>query len=110
MKRWRAILIIPVFSLVLQAQEKPATATTPQPQLELQSPLEPKTTNSTILETPKEPLIKYSGLATDIKRSTNRWRMFSLRKPADPKTDGAHIIHETRTEGAKPVKIFSIDF
>ena len=108
MKRWLAILIISVFSLVLKAQEKPAIA--PHPQIELISPLEPKTTNTTILETPKEPLIKYSGLATDIKRSTNRWRMFSLRKPVDPKTDEAQMIRDTRTEGAKPIKIFSIDF
>src|SRR4051812_34943068 len=103
MKRWLAILISPVISLSLQAQEKPAAA---KPEIEIQTPLAPKspTIATNIMEAPKEPLVKFGGLATDMKRSTNRWKMFSLRKPLDPKTDGANLIRDTRTEGAKPIK------
>jgi hypothetical protein len=113
MKRWLAIGLTATLSLCqTHAQEKHATPTPPKQEIEVQSPLAPKpaTTGTTNLITPPKDLIKYGGLATDIKRSTNRWKMFSLRKPLDPKTDEATLIRETRTEAAKPIKLFSIDF
>jgi hypothetical protein len=82
----------------------------------IEAPVAPKppgaNTNalSAPIERPKEPLIKYSGLMADFKRSTNRWKFFSLRKPVDPKTDGANLIRETRTEAGHPVKLLSLDF
>jgi hypothetical protein len=82
----------------------------------IEAPAAPKPAGSTTnalsapIERPKEPLIKYSGLLTDFKRSTNRWKFFSLRKKADPKTDGENLIRETRTEASHPVKLLSLDF
>jgi hypothetical protein len=112
MKRWLAIGVTATFSLALNAQEKPATPA-PKPEIEIQSPLAPKAATSAstnIMEAIKDPLVKYSGLATDLKRSTNRWKMFSLRKPTDPKSDQATLIRDTRTEAGGPIKLFSIDF
>jgi hypothetical protein len=107
MKRW--FLILATLSLCLRAQEKPSA---PKQEAEIQSPLAPKQTvvSSNTIILPKEPPVKLSGLATDIKHSTNRWKMFSLRKPVDPKTDGANVIRTTRTEAGGPIKLFSIDF
>ena len=110
MKRWLAISTTALFSLCLQAQEKPVT---PKPQIEVQTPLpaaRPTTASTNIMELPKEPTVTYGGTFMDIKRSTNRWKMFNLRKPLDPKADSATVIRETRTESAKPIKLFSIDF
>lgn len=110
MKRF-LILTIAIASPFIHAQDKPAApASTAKPNIEVQAPLTPKTSTPTNIVIPKEPVVRYGGLATDIKRSTNRWKMFSLRKPADPKNDDANLIKETRTEGARPIKLFSIDF
>src|SRR5688572_1383001 len=82
----------------------------------IEAPVPPKTSiiNTNLLTAPsaqpKESPIKYSGLATDLKRSTNRWKFFSLRKPADPKTDAANLIHDTRAQAGPPIKLLSIDF
>ena len=59
---------------------------------------------------PKEPTVSYGGLASDIRKSTNRWKMFSIRRPAHLKDDEANMIRNLRTESSPAVKLFSVDF
>jgi hypothetical protein len=111
MKRWFGIGVCALAGVCLQAQEKPGAA--PKPAIEVQTPLppaKPTTASTNVLDLPKEPTVTFGGTVMDFKRSTNRWKMFSLRKPLDRKADEATVIRETRTEGARPVKLFSIDF
>lgn len=114
MKFWLAIGCLSALAVTTPAQEKPAPRSKSQP--EIQAPRAPTQTtlNTNILATPaqkaNEPVIKYSGVATDFKRSTNRWKFFSLRQPRDPKRDGQNVIRTTRAEAGGPIKIFSIDF
>jgi hypothetical protein len=102
------------FTLCAGAQEKLAPISKPEIQSPRRQTNSSLTINTNILATPAqkptEPAIKYSGVATDFKRSTNRWRFFSLRQPRDPKRDGQNVIRDTRAEAGGPIKLFSIDF
>lgn len=99
------------------AQNAAPTVQPPKQEIQVEAPRPPRTSevNTNALSNPKPgqtnlPTIFYSGLGPDIRKSTNRWRMFSLRKKVDLKTDGENLIMDTRTEAARPFKLFSIDF
>jgi hypothetical protein len=115
MKIWFVIGSL-ALALTTFAQEKPASNSNSNSQPEILSPRAPAqtTVNTNILATPgqkpKEPAIKFSGVATDFKRSTNRWKFFSLRAPRDPKRDGQNVVRDLRTEGGGGIKLFSVDF
>ena len=113
----RIWLVIAFFSALALAATTPAQdKSAPIAKPEIQSPRpaanSPLNTNalSSPNQKPKESAIKYSGVATDFKRSTNRWKFFSIRQPRDPKRDGENVIHTTRSEAGGPIKILSIDF
>ncbi len=103
--------------LSLRAQEV-APSGKPTQGVEVQTPRAPATNiiSTNILSEAKQPderlkpVLTYSGLGKDIAKSTNRWRMFSLRKPANAKEDSANLIRDIRTEGGPAIKLFSIDF
>jgi hypothetical protein len=86
----------------------------PRQEIEVLSPERPKDSdevNTNLFpKMPQGPTVSYGGLATDLKKSTNRWKMFSLRQPANLKRDEANVIRGTRTEGGPAIKIFSVDF
>jgi hypothetical protein len=86
----------------------------PRQEIEVLAPERPKESeevNTNLFpKMPQGPTVSYGGLASDIKKSTNRWKMFSLRQPANVKRDEANVIRNTRTEGGPAVKIFSVDF
>ena len=63
------------------------------------------------IKDPKQPQRTVGGLVPEIRKSTNRWRMFSLRRPANPKEDEANVTREgLRTEASGAVKLISVDF
>lgn len=85
----------------------------PKQEIEITAPTPPKESevNTNLLpKMPQRPAISHGGLATDIRKSTNRWKMFSLRRPANVKEDEANMIRNTRTEASPAVKLFSVDF
>ena len=86
----------------------------PRQEIEVLAPERPKESddvNTNLFpKFPKEPTVSYGGLASDVKKSTNRWKMFSLRQPTNLKRDEANMIRNTRTEGGPAVKLFSVDF
>ena len=90
----------------------------PRQEIELQAPVAPKTTEVTTnalskVQPPdqvRKPKVTYGGLAQDVRKSTNRWRMFSLRRRADLAEDDKAVIRNLRTEGGGAVKLFSVDF
>lgn len=101
-----------LFSLILtlRAQETPVRSEVQQPTVGLPGQNEKKRILSP--EPPvKKTTITPSGLLVDIRRSTNRFRMFSLRRKADPQSDQANLLHDvsepTRITG---VKLLSIGF
>ncbi len=110
MKVWIPIVAL-AFAAPLCAQDQSA-----RPALDLEAAAKPSTLKTNLLSDPKpaqepaKPLLTLSGLGPEIAKSTNRWRMFSLRRPLNPKEDAATLILDTRTEAARPVKLFSIDF
>lgn len=60
---------------------------------------------------PTKPKRTYSGLAHDLRKSTNRWKIFSLRRPANLKEDDANVTREgLRTEAGGAIKLISVDF
>jgi hypothetical protein len=85
----------------------------PRVELEAAAPVAAKTnlvsTNALPLKG-KATAVTYSGVAADVRKATNRWRVFSLRRPLDPKEDGANWVRDLGTEGGGGVKIFSVDF
>ena len=86
----------------------------PRQEIEVIAPERPKESeevNTNLFpKFPKEPTVSYGGLASGIKKSTNGWKTFSLRQPANLKQDEASVIRGTRTEGGPAVKLFSVDF
>jgi hypothetical protein len=90
----------------------------PRQEIELQAPVAPKTTEVTTnalskVQPPdqaRKPKVTYGGLAHDVRKSTNRWRMFSLRRRVDLAEDDKAVIRNLRTEGGGAVKLFSVDF
>jgi hypothetical protein len=86
----------------------------PRQEIEVLAPERPKESeevNTNLFpKMPQGPTVSYGGLASDIKKSTNRGKMFSLRQPTNLKRDEANVIRNTRTEGGPAVKIFSVDF
>jgi hypothetical protein len=112
MKIWLVIGCLSALAAATPAQDKAAPIAKPEIQTPRPATNSALNTNalSTATQKVREPLIKYSGVATDFKRSTNRWKFFSLRQPRDPKHDGENVIRTTRTEAGGPIKIFSIDF
>lgn len=88
-------------------------------ELEVQAPRPPKTTDISTNalskpqppDQPTKPKRTYSGVAADVRKSTNRWKIFSLRRPANLKEDDANVIREgLRTEGGGAVKLIAVDF
>src|SRR4051812_25159467 len=55
----------------------------PRQEIEVLAPQSPKPSdeiNTNLLpKMPQEPTVSYGGLASDLKKSTNRWKTFSLR-------------------------------
>jgi hypothetical protein len=85
----------------------------PRQQIEITAPTPPKESavNTNLLpKMPARPAISHGGLTTDIRKSTNRWKMFSLRRPANLKEDESNLIRNVRTEASPAVKLFSVDF
>ena len=103
-------------------KNKPATTTTtqnasttgkPRQEIEVTAPQpakESEVNTNALPKMPKEPAVSYGGLASDIRKSTNRWKMFSIRRPANLKEDDANMVRNLRTEGGPGVKVFSVDF
>src|SRR6185436_11448178 len=72
----------------------------PRQEIEVIAPKPPKESeiNTNIFpKMPKEPTVSYGGLARDIRKSTNRWKTFSLRRPANLKEDEQNLIRNART-------------
>jgi hypothetical protein len=100
------------------APPKTAPIGKPRQDLEVVAPPPPKTNalDTNILSSargpklPKETTVTYGGLIPEVRRSTNRWRMFSLRRPANLKEDDANLVRNVRAEASPAVKVFSIDF
>ncbi|HUS35389.1 MAG TPA: hypothetical protein VM680_08575 [Verrucomicrobiae bacterium] len=89
----------------------------PRQEIEVQAPRAPKTTEVTTNalskvqpDQPTKPKVTYSGVGHDVRKSTNRWKMFSLRRRADLQEDDKAVIRNLRTEGGGAVKLFSVDF
>jgi hypothetical protein len=85
----------------------------PRQEIEVVAPERPKESEvntNAYPKMPKQPTVSYGGVASDVRKSTNRWRIFSLRRPANLKEDEANVIRNLRTEGAPAVKLFSVDF
>ena len=81
-----------------------------QPTVDL--PGQTEKTRNLLPEPPqKKSVVTTSGLLVDIRSSTNRFRMFSLRRKTDPQSDQANLLHDvsepTRITG---VKLLSIGF
>jgi hypothetical protein len=115
------LTILAALALTTLAQDAPnprklqnaAPSGKPKQEIEITAPTPPKESevNTNLLpKMPQRPAISHGGLATDIRKSTNRWKMFSLRRPANLKEDEANMIRNARTEAGPPVKIFSVDF
>jgi hypothetical protein len=90
--------------------------TPPRKEIQVETPQAPKelTVDTNLLANPnptpkKESRINYSGFITDVRRSTNRWKMFSLRKPVDPAHDGENLM-DAHSEAGPGIKLFSIGF
>ena len=118
MKVWSAITLAALGFSLLHAQEAAPTGQ-PRQEIFVDTPRPPKTAevNTNALSTPKPPqkdakppVVTYSGLGPEVAKATNKWKVFSLRRPANPKEDGSNLIRETRTEAARPIKLLSIDF
>ena len=98
-----------------QTQNVAPTSQPPKKQeIEIAAPRPVLTTNqvstNAIPQKPKEPTVTYSGLVQDVRKSTNRWKIFSLRRPANPKEDNANLVRDLRTEASPAVKLISVDF
>lgn len=119
----RALAFVFALASVARAQDvaPPAKANQGTRGIEVQAPRPAgtngvKTINTNIVTDAKaaedklRPLLTYSGVGPEVARSTNRWRIFSLRRPVDRKEDGANLIRDIRTEASPAIKIFSIDF
>lgn len=131
MKRFLAITLLSALALAAKAQDAPAS-TTPSPapdrptrtlnaapsgkpkqEIEVAAPRGPKeseVSTNALPKFPKRPSVSHGGLVSDVRKSTNRWKMFSLRRPANLKEDEANMIRDLRTEGGGAVKLFSVDF
>jgi hypothetical protein len=117
MKPLFTVAFVLLAGVCLSAQEV-APSGQPTQGVEVQTPRAPATNiiSTNILSEAKQPderlkpLLTYSGLGKDIAKSTNRWRMFSLRKAANVKEDDANLIRNIRTEAGPAIKLFSIDF
>jgi hypothetical protein len=116
-----SMAVVAALAVAARAQNAPLnTAPTgkPRQELEVAAPLTRKTNdlNTNILsnaqgpKSPKETSVTYGGLVTHVRKSTNHWRMFSLRRPANLKEDDVNLIHDLRTEAGGAVKVFSVDF
>jgi hypothetical protein len=106
---------------VVAQEERPQNAAPsgkPRQEIEVQAPRAPKTTEVTTNalskvqppDQPTKPKVTYGGVAHDVRKSTNRWKMFSLRRRADLAEDDKAVIRNLRTEGGGAVKLFSVDF
>ena len=116
-----SMAVAAALALAAHAQDAPintAPSGKPRQNLEVAAPLAPKTNaiDTNVLSSargpklPKEPTVSYGGLVNDVRKSTNRWRMFSLRRPANLKEDDANTVHNLRTEASPGVKLISVDF
>ena len=124
-----AIAFAGAFSMAAVAQESPQpnrpqnVAPTGKPrqeiEIEVTAPRPPKTTEISTNalskpqppDQPTKPKRTYTGVAHDLRKSTNRWKIFSLRRPANLKEDDANVTREgLRTEASGAVKIISVDF
>jgi hypothetical protein len=104
------------------AQDRPQNAAPtgkPHQEIQVDAPRAPGTTEVTTnaLSKPQPPnqLTKpkrtYGGVVNDVRKSTNRWKIFSLRRPASLKEDDANVTREgLRTEASGAVKLISVDF
>ena len=106
---------------VAQESDRPQNAAPtgqPRQEIEVQAPRAPRTTEVTTNalskvqppDQPTKPKRTYSGVAHDLRKSTNRWKMFSLRTRADLAEDDKAVIRNLRTEGGGAVKLLSVDF
>ena len=87
----------------------------PRQEVEIAAPQSPRTNgiNTNALSNLNQPKtnITYSGLGPELRKSTNRWRIFSLRRPANTKEDESNLTREgLRTEASPAIKLISIDF
>lgn len=122
MKLAPAIALTAALALSTVAQEAPinvAPTGKPRQEIEVQAPRAPKSTEVSTnalskpqsTDQPLKPKRSYGGLAKDMQKSTNRFKMFSLRRPVHLKDDDANVIREgLRTEAGGAVKLFSVDF
>ena len=107
-------------SMAVIAQQTVPTQNTaptgkPRQEIEVAAPQSPRTNgiNTNALSNLNQPKtnIAYSGLGPEFRKSTNRWRTFSLRRPANLKEDESNLTREgLRTEASPAVKLISIDF
>jgi hypothetical protein len=111
-------------ALVMTAigQDRPQNAAPtgkPRQEIQVDAPRAPRTTEVTTNalskpqppNQPTKPKRTYGGVVQDVRKSTNRWKMFSLRRPANLKEDDANVTREAlRTEASGAVKLISVDF
>jgi hypothetical protein len=116
-----SIAVAAILMLAARGQDAPLKATPlnkPRQDLEVVAPVRPKTNSldTNILSSaqgpklPKQTVVTYGGLIPEVRKSTNRWRMFSLRRPANLKQDEANLVRDVRTEASPAVRVFSVDF
>jgi hypothetical protein len=94
---------------------KTAPINKPSQNLEVIAPPPPRTNSldTNVLSNPKLPkesTVSFGGLIPEVRKSTNRWRIFSLRRPANLKDDEANLVRNVRTEASPAVRVFSVDF
>ena len=95
---------------------KPSLPAPPRQEIQIDAPQVAKESqvNTNLLANPnparrKNSRFSYGGLFTDVARSTNRWKMFSLRRPVDPDHDGENLM-DAHTKNGPALKLFSIGF
>ena len=105
-------IVLSILSLVLSLHAEDAKAVAPVQNPSIRIPTQTEKKDS---QTPSDSFKKLpytnAGLLVDIRRSTNRFRMFSLRQRGNPVADDENLIRDvsapTRIIG---VKLLSFDF
>ena len=122
MKLPLSIAFASALAIAVIAQDRPQNAAPtgkPRQEIEVEAPRAPKTTEVTTNalskpqppNQPTKPKRTYGGVVQDVRKSTNRWKIFSLRRPANLKEDDTNVTREgLRTEASGAVKLISVDF
>ncbi len=105
-------IVLSILSLVLSLQAEDAKAVAPvqNPSIRIPTQTEKKGSQTPSDSSKKLPYAN-AGLLVDIRRSTNRFRMFSLRQKRNPVADEENLIRDVSDPARiTGVKLLSFDF